>query len=640
MSDMISSSTESSDAELISAVRAGDSEAYGTLFGRHRDAAMRLSRQLVRGADADDLMAESFTRVLVVLQAGKGPNESFRAYLLSSIRRLHIDKIRASKRVRTTGDESELDRAVEFVDPAEMKFEQGAAAAAFASLPERWQLVLWHLDVEGQKPAEIAPLLGMSANSVSALAYRAREGLRQAYLQGHLAPPLDDNCRWTTGQLGSYVRKGLSARDTAKVDAHLDECSRCTALYLELAEVNSNLAGLLAPALLGTAAAGYLASTGSTAVAGGFFGHLLDKATRPVRTAAKTVPPTIVALVTIAAVAVAGTIVVSQVWPDDKPVTATQPTATAPSPTPDQSLANEPDPDPEIEVSPSPDPQDTSLTPDPALVIPPPATPKDKDKPKPREETRPKPEPKPEPAPGTHFSLGHAVYHGIADPPVIDVDGHVHHLDGPQAWLTVNLSALADPTPNLVSVTVHMVSPGESYVDSVDSAGWTCDVPEAPLSYPAIPPGAELVCSAKLMSGTPWSLMLATSPFTDDPVEVSLTVDGHDAGPIPSVPMTPDPDTAPVVVHRAVATIRHAPAPIPQPVTASTVPPAATPEPSVEPDLVVTQEPSPPPVDVPEEEPATPPEPASPSDTTPPVSVPASTAPPAEPDTPEPLPAS
>jgi hypothetical protein len=33
----------------------------------------------------------------------------------------------------------------------------------------------------------MAPLLGLTANSVAALAYRAREGLRQAYLQMHLS---------------------------------------------------------------------------------------------------------------------------------------------------------------------------------------------------------------------------------------------------------------------------------------------------------------------------------------------------------------------------------------------------------------------------------------------------------------------
>lgn len=263
MSELLGDIAMASDAELIVAVRAGDTHAYGVLFERHRDAAMHLARQLVSGPDADDLVAESFIRVLTTLQNGKGPEEFFRAYLLTSIRRLHIDRIRAGQRVRTTDDEAELDRAVDFVDPAEMRFEQGAAATAFASLPERWQLVLWHLDVEGHKPADVAPLLGMTANSVSALAYRAREGLRQAYLQSHLAPSLHASCRTTTGMLGAYVRKGLSQRDVVKVETHLDDCSRCTGLYLELAEINGNLSGILGPALLGSVFTGYTAGTGT-----------------------------------------------------------------------------------------------------------------------------------------------------------------------------------------------------------------------------------------------------------------------------------------------------------------------------------------------------------------------------------------
>lgn len=263
---------ELSDAELITAVRAGDLEAYGALFERHSQAAHRLARQLVRSTDSDDLVAESFTRVLATLQNGKGPDESFRAYLLTAMRRMHVDRAKAAQRVRVTDDESELDRHVEWVDPSEMRFEQTAAAQAFGSLPERWQMVLWHLDVEGQKPGDIAPLLGMSANSVSALAYRAREGLRQAYLQGHLSPEQSAECRATTSMLGAHVRGGLSSRDTVKVEAHLDTCARCMGLSLELDEVNQHLSGLLGPALLGGAASGYLAAgTGLLAGVGGAF---------------------------------------------------------------------------------------------------------------------------------------------------------------------------------------------------------------------------------------------------------------------------------------------------------------------------------------------------------------------------------
>jgi RNA polymerase sigma factor (sigma-70 family) len=256
------------DAELISAVRGGDVDAYGELFARHVDSARRLARQLTGPGDADDLVSDAFTKVLLVLQRGGGPDLAFRAYLLTAVRRLHVDKLRSGARLRSVGDLTPFDPGLPFHDTAVEGFENAAAARAFASLPERWQMVLWHTEVEQQKPADIAPLLGMSANSVSALAYRAREGLRQAFLSQHAVDPDDVDCAWTRDHLGAYIRGGLSRRDGARVDDHIEGCRACAAVYLELTEVNSGLAALLAPLLLGTAGLGYLATgSGSSTVA-------------------------------------------------------------------------------------------------------------------------------------------------------------------------------------------------------------------------------------------------------------------------------------------------------------------------------------------------------------------------------------
>lgn len=286
MDDLIETTQQRSDAQLIAAVRAGDTAAYGLLFQRHAAAATRLSRQLLSTGEADDLVSEAFLKVLSLLQDGKGPDEAFRAYLLTAVRRLHVDRIRATTRTRPTDDEHVLDRGVPFDDAVSAAFENDAAARAFSSLPERWQLVLWHLEVEGQKPAAVAPLLGMSPNSVSALAYRAREGLRAAYLESHAAATTDEACRAVTPLLGGFVRQSLSARDTAKVDRHLDTCRRCTGVHLELVEVNQNLRGLLAPALLGPAAAGYLGATGTAAAALGAGGIAAGSAWATAGTAA------------------------------------------------------------------------------------------------------------------------------------------------------------------------------------------------------------------------------------------------------------------------------------------------------------------------------------------------------------------
>ena len=262
-------SAERSDAELITAVRGGDAEAYGELWQRHVDAARRLARQIASSsAEADDLVSESFAKVLSTLQSGGGPDTAFRAYLLTSLRNTFYDKVKRDKRLQLHDDMTTVDPGVPFRDTAIEGLESTLAARAFASLPERWQTVLWHTEIEGESAATVAPLLGLTANGVSALAYRAREGLRQAYLQVHLADTAAESCRSTSERLGAWARKGLSKREMAQVDTHLETCERCKALAAELLDVNHGLRGVIAAIVVGSPwLAGYLGLGGATKAA-------------------------------------------------------------------------------------------------------------------------------------------------------------------------------------------------------------------------------------------------------------------------------------------------------------------------------------------------------------------------------------
>ncbi|MDR3068829.1 MAG: sigma-70 family RNA polymerase sigma factor [Cellulomonas sp.] len=252
-----------SDAELLAAVRTGDGEAFGALYDRHAVAALAVARRYTNSdADAEDVVADAFTAVYNALRRGKGPAEAFRAYLFTVVRRVATVHRKHGRRVQATDDVATLEAgAVPLAGadaPALAGFESTVVARAFATLPERWQLVLWHTEVEGLAPAQVAPLLGLSANSASALAYRAREGLRQAYLTEHLAGGLDDRCRPVADKLGAYVRDGLGPRESRKVAAHLDECPRCAALYAELGDVNHGMRAIVAPLVLGIAGLGAL----------------------------------------------------------------------------------------------------------------------------------------------------------------------------------------------------------------------------------------------------------------------------------------------------------------------------------------------------------------------------------------------
>ncbi len=168
------------DAELIANTRAGDADAYGELYRRHHQAARVAAYALTRNwSDVDDLISEAFARVLRASRSGGGPDVSFRPYVVAAVRNVFYDRIRCNRELPSDDMIDEINGVL--LDGENDREEDAFATAALAALPQRWQRVLWHTEVEGLSAAEIAPLLGLAPNAVAALAYRAREGLRQAY---------------------------------------------------------------------------------------------------------------------------------------------------------------------------------------------------------------------------------------------------------------------------------------------------------------------------------------------------------------------------------------------------------------------------------------------------------------------------
>ncbi|WP_347109242.1 sigma-70 family RNA polymerase sigma factor [Paenarthrobacter sp. S56] len=232
-------------------MRQGVTEAFDVLYKRHFAVAQYVARtQTDNASDADDVVAEAFASVFQSLKEGKGPKEFFRAYLLTVVRRTAHDRNRKAHRA-LAADDALLDSAVFDDDNVVKGLEATIMAKAFKSLPKRWQAVLWHVDIEGLKPAAVAPLVGLSPNGVSSLAIRAREGLRQAYLQHHINETLDAACAEYASQLGKYARNALKRTSQEKVSAHLETCAKCTALLIELNDVQGGMRAVLWPLLAG-----------------------------------------------------------------------------------------------------------------------------------------------------------------------------------------------------------------------------------------------------------------------------------------------------------------------------------------------------------------------------------------------------
>ncbi|MFE7933872.1 sigma-70 family RNA polymerase sigma factor [Streptomyces sp. NPDC057456] len=271
------------DTDLLGRMRSGDDTAYEELYRRHADAVRRYARTCCRDAHtADDLTAEVFARMLQAVRGGAGPEYAVRAYLLTCVRRVAAGWIQSAKREQLVDDfavfATQSARSSEVADDtvsggsfgaglelgadvrAMHEAEQSMAMQAFRSLPERWQAVLWHTEVEDESPSEVAMLFGLDANGTRVLASRAREGLKQAYLQAHVSATLtsDEECAGYADQLGTYARRRLRTRAERGLRKHLDECAKCRLAALQIEEVAGSIPAVVPVAVIGWfGAAGY-----------------------------------------------------------------------------------------------------------------------------------------------------------------------------------------------------------------------------------------------------------------------------------------------------------------------------------------------------------------------------------------------
>lgn len=250
--------TEKADHELIALSKQGDRDAFGELWRRHSDAARRVA-YVYAPALAEDITVDAFAAVFQQFQKQGGPDHSFRAYLYTVVRNLAARSHRERAHFSDQPLDDDMAAPMTVEDETIAQLESGATATAFRALPERWQSVLWYLDVEGLKPQQAAPLLGLEPNAVSALAVRAREALKQNWIDAQIAGTGGTpECSVVDENLGKFTRKRVSARTQKKIDEHAAGCARCRAVIGEGAEVDRRLAAVLFPIVTGLTGAALL----------------------------------------------------------------------------------------------------------------------------------------------------------------------------------------------------------------------------------------------------------------------------------------------------------------------------------------------------------------------------------------------
>ena len=300
------------DSALIISARAGDQQAFAALHRTHYRRALHEARKILPNRlDVEDCVSAAFASTFMAMRKGGGPTEAFRPYLLTSVRNSALQLVRLRRYTSEQAtDEIEPEPHVDL-------YEIGADPAvrnAFQGLPDRWREVLWKTEIEGRAPRELAEELAMSANSVAALAKRARDGFRKAYLTEAVGP---DPHPWAVERLDAYRAGTLEPRERDLVELHVEHCARCEDIVAPVPISAASIGIVLLAAGAGGPALG--------AVVGATGGATLMGRIRRLRPSGKSAAA---AAVTAAAVGLLAVVVVAR--SDDRPANAPSVTVASP----------------------------------------------------------------------------------------------------------------------------------------------------------------------------------------------------------------------------------------------------------------------------------------------------------------------
>ncbi|MGQ9696654.1 MAG: RNA polymerase sigma factor [Armatimonadota bacterium] len=165
------------DAELVSRSRAGDEDAFRTLFSRHYRYVYALCLgMLSHREDAEDATQEVFVNAFSRLARFRG-DCSFRTWLHRIAVNVCIDALRR----RTKQQTLQADMPGDVRDTTGDCIAKLQIREALARLPENYRAVIILREVHGFSYAEIAEVLRCSLDDVKNWLYRGRKAFRDCY---------------------------------------------------------------------------------------------------------------------------------------------------------------------------------------------------------------------------------------------------------------------------------------------------------------------------------------------------------------------------------------------------------------------------------------------------------------------------
>lgn len=193
---------EPTDAELLAAHVAGDAEAFGRLFARHRDRLWAVAlRTMGNPHDAADGLQDGMVAAYRRADSFRG-EAAVTTWLHRVVVNACLDRLRAAKVRRTEALPDDVDEqrdrgstltattaAADDPEEAAIRDERRRALlAALATLPAEQRAALVLLDMEGHSVAEVAHMLDCAEGTVKSRCARGRDRLA-ALLRDRLAEP-------------------------------------------------------------------------------------------------------------------------------------------------------------------------------------------------------------------------------------------------------------------------------------------------------------------------------------------------------------------------------------------------------------------------------------------------------------------
>jgi len=180
------------EAELLAGLRAGSEKAYGELLRRHGGRLLAVARRILRSDDdALDAVQDALIQAFRNLESFAGQSQ-----ISTWLHRITVNAALMRIRRRRSRPEEPIEAllpsfvedghsTVEFRDWGESpevalarEEVRTAVREAIDRLPESYRTVLVLRDIEELDTADVAELLGISANAVKIRLHRARQALR------------------------------------------------------------------------------------------------------------------------------------------------------------------------------------------------------------------------------------------------------------------------------------------------------------------------------------------------------------------------------------------------------------------------------------------------------------------------------